>query len=155
MLDHLRRYEAAEATKTAFHNRVFEWGTADCLALAAHCLRGLGHPKPTKGVLRYRTERGAIRAMLKSGFRSLVEAVDAYGLTRIPPAMAVAGDIIALPTDDSSALGPYALAVALGEDKVLAFVPRPEGAVGEIGPLSVAAQAAHTAGQPILAWRAV
>ena len=57
--------------------------------------------------------------MRRSGHRDLVAAVDAFGLERIAPASALAGDIVALPTDDE--VFGAALCVAVGNGRVLGF----------------------------------
>lgn len=154
-MDFLARYEAAEATQKAFFEQPFVWGKADCLHMAAFCLKNLGHERPLKGVLKYTSEKGAIRAMLKAGYRGLADAVDDFGLERIAPAMAIHGDLIAWP-QERSGLGEYALAVALGDDRMIGFLPGPDGnLVGTIGPVSAAATASDEYGVPMLAWRSV
>lgn len=124
MVQYLQRIEAVLATRDAFLGKPLSWGKVDCLHLVAFCLKQLGHRKPTKGVRKYSSQIGAIRAMKASGFTSLVDAVDAYGLTRIPPAMAMAGDVIAYASDDEG-FGGYALGVAVGDNKFLGMAPHP------------------------------
>lgn len=140
-MDYIERVKAAQATKDYFYGRLLDWGTVDCLQIAAHCLEQLGHNKPTKSVRAYSTERGAIRALKVAGYASLVEAVNDYGLTPIPPAAAMAGDIIAYP---GVGFGGYALGIALGDNKILGIAPEPLPVV-DVGAIWAAAYA----------WRAV
>lgn len=60
--------------------------------------------------------------MKASGYSSLVDAVNDYGLTPIPPAAAMAGDIIAYPGEG---FGGFALGIALGDNKILGIAPNP------------------------------
>ena len=123
-MQYLRRVEAVLATRDAFLGKSIAWGRVDCLHIVAFCLKALGHRKPTKGVRKYSTEIGAVRAMKASGFASLVDAVDAYGLEPIPPAMAMAGDVIAYPSDDAG-FGGFALGIAVGDNKFIGMAPHP------------------------------
>jgi hypothetical protein len=59
------------------------------------------------------------------GFGTLPDLIDSFGLQRIAPAAALAGDIVALPTDHP--LG--ALSVAVGNGRLLAFLEGEAGAV--------------------------
>lgn len=155
----IRRVEAATATKREFEGHPIEWGKRDCLKMVAFVLRHLNHKNPTKGVLKYSSMLGAVRAFRKAGYPDLAAAVDAYGLTRIPPASALPGDILAFPTEAAATkFGVYALAVSLGSDKALAFaVPNEAGQLtAGIGPVSpVIAIAEQSYGLPVLAWRSV
>lgn len=119
-MQYLRRIEATLATKNEFIGRSLDYKAVDCLRIAAFCLRQLGHSKPTKGVRKYSSLLGAVRALKESGFKNLIEAVDDYGLTPIPPALAIAGDIIAYPGVD---FGGFSLGVAIGDNKFLGIAP--------------------------------
>lgn len=121
-MDYIERVKAAQATKDHFYGRLLEWGEVDCLEIASFCLKQLGHKAPTKGVAKYKNERGALRALKTSGYESLVEAVDGFGLSRIAPAAAMAGDIIAYPGEG---FGGFALGIALGDNKILGIAPDP------------------------------
>jgi len=121
-MDYIDRVKAAQATKDHFYSKMLEYGTVDCLQIADFCLRQLGHNNPTKSVRKYSSERGALRALKSSGYESLVDAVNGYGLKPIPPAAAMAGDIIAYPGEG---FGGYALGIALGDNKFLGIAPDP------------------------------
>lgn len=116
MSDYLLRYAAARATKKKFFEQPFEWGTNDCLQMAAFCLKQLGHEEPTSKVRAYTDEKSALKALARAGHRSLVDAVNAYGLEPIAPAMAVMGDIVAY---EAVGFGGFGLGVAIGENKFL------------------------------------
>lgn len=115
-----KRARAARACMERFEGKAFEIGKRDCVKLAAHALHVMGvKVAPLKGV-RYSTLAGAVRAMRQTGFADLVEAMDALGLTRIAPARATAGDIVALPTGADCPFG-CSLTVAIGNGAVLGF----------------------------------
>lgn len=88
--------------------------------MAAHLLHQYGVKVPAMKGRTYRTETAAMRALLRTGFADLIEAVDALGLDRIAPASARTGDLVGLPCSD----GPWgcALAVAVGNGRMLGFV---------------------------------
>jgi hypothetical protein len=113
------RVAAAEATMASFAGQTFAWGRHDCVRLAAHSLRGLGyHPRLSRGG-RYSTALGAAKALKRTGFASIDDALDALGLARLPWSYALAGDIVALPGDASM----RALGVVIAPGHVLAFSP--------------------------------
>lgn len=112
-----RRQRAAEACRQRFHEKPYKPGTRDCPLLALHALRKVGVAVPWAKGLKWKTEAEGLRELKALGFKSLIEAVDSLGLPRIPPAMALAADLIALPTTHQ--LG--ALAVAMGNGNLLAF----------------------------------
>lgn len=118
--DRIRRKAAAEACWQRFYGKAYDPGKRDCVKLATHALIKMGHGSgPVKG-LRYSTEAQGYKQMRKAGFKSLPEALDAMGLPRIAPAMAMQGDLIALPPGGDSPFG-AALAVAMSDGLVLAF----------------------------------
>lgn len=111
------RTKAATATREAFIDQGFVWGTRDCVRLAAHALKGLGYkPALVRGGF-YTTALGAQRAIRKAGYPSIEAALDGLGLARLPWSYALPGDIVALP---SSERWP-ALAVVMDYQHVLAF----------------------------------
>jgi hypothetical protein len=114
------RAQAAQACIDRFAGKPYEPGKRDCVRLAAHLLHQFGHAVPVLKGLRYQGEAGAIRALKRTGFANLIEAMDSLGLERIAPVAARTGDIVGLPCDD----GPWgcALTVAVGNGRVLAFV---------------------------------
>lgn len=116
------RVLAVEACRDRFVGKTYEpRSNRDCIKLAAHAAHKMGRRiSLTKG-LRYSSEAGGLRVMRKLGFKTLLEAVDATGLKRIPAAAALPGDIIALKTEDENAFG-CALTVAFGNGRVIGFV---------------------------------
>lgn len=116
------RVLAVEACRDRFVGKTYApRSNRDCIKLAVHAAHKMGRRiSLTKG-LRYSSEAGGLRVMRKLGFKTLLEAVDATGLKRIPAAAALPGDIIALKTDDANAFG-CALTVAFGNGRVIGFV---------------------------------
>lgn len=112
-----RRRDAAEACRKRFHEKPYQPGVRDCPILAAHALRQQGVKVPYLKGLRWKSEAEGLRALKALGFADLLEAMDGLGLPRIAPAMALIGDVVALPT--SHQLG--ALGVYMGNGNVLAF----------------------------------
>jgi hypothetical protein len=113
------RVVATEATMAAYQGQAFAWGRHDCVRLAAHVLRGLGYrPRLSRGG-RYTTALGAMKALKRTGFASVEEALDALGLARVPWSYAMAGDIVALPGTEAM----RALGVVIAPGHVLAFSP--------------------------------
>lgn len=112
-----RRMRAAEACRLRFQGKAYKPGTRDCPLMALHALRKVGVPVPWAKGLKWKTEAEGLRVLKDLGFKSLIEAVDSLGLPRVPPAMALAADLVALPT--SHQLG--ALAVCMGNGNLLAF----------------------------------
>ncbi|WP_295217342.1 hypothetical protein [uncultured Brevundimonas sp.] len=143
-MQYLQRVEAANATVQKFKGKSLKWGSVDCLQIAAHCLNRLGHNKPTSGVRPYKTASGALRSFREAGYENLIEAVNAYGLIPIAPAMAMAGDIIAYPAIN---FGGYGLGIALGDNKMLglATIPAtaqdPEHTLVDVGAIWAASHA--------------
>lgn len=118
----IRRVAAAQACIDRFSGKPYDPGSKDCIKLASHALHKLGRKQGLTKGLRYASEAGGVKAMRKLGFQSLLEAVDAAlgAEARIPPAMALPGDIIAMPAEGDSPFG-CALAVAVGNGRVIGF----------------------------------
>ncbi|SFS42172.1 DUF6950 family protein [Brevundimonas viscosa] len=114
----IRRVEAVQATIDRFRDKPLKLGTDDCVRMAAFALRKQGVRASLLKAGSYSSEAGARRVMKRLGYETLAEAVDALGLPRIAPAMALPGDILTLPAADGSDL---ALAVAVGNGRVLGF----------------------------------
>ena len=113
----LTRSAAAQATVDRFHGQAFAWGRFDCARMVAFHLRQLGlKPGLSKGGS-YATALSARRALVRAGHDSLEAALDALGLSRIAPAAALVGDVVALPGDDAMT----SLTVALGNGRVLGW----------------------------------
>lgn len=125
----LRRVAAAQATLDRWQGVAFEWGKADCARLVASHLRLLGIRLRIGKAGSYSSALGATRALRRVGFDTLAAVLDGHGLLRIPPAAAVVGDVLLLPGDPDDNRGFDALAVALGNGRVLAWHPDAPGAV--------------------------
>jgi hypothetical protein len=110
---------AAQSCIDRFAGKTYEPGKRDCAIMAAHLLHQYGVAVPVMKGLKYSTEAGAARALKRTGFADLLEAVDALGLERIAPAAARTGDLIGMPCD-----GPWgcALTVAVGNGRVFGFL---------------------------------
>lgn len=135
MLPMIARRDAAQAAVDRFDGQPFAWGKNDCVRLSAFTLRKLGHKPNLARAGSYSSLLGAKRALMRTGFATLDAALDALGLSRIPPAAAITGDLVGLPgLDDWTAL-----TVALGNGRVLGFM---DGRCGVMQPLT-----------PIVAWR--
>jgi len=113
----LKRQTAAQATLDRFQGKPLKYGKDDCVRMAAFCLRKLGVKTPLIKAGSYTSEIGAARALRKMGYEDVKAAVDAVGLPRIAPAMALAGDILALPSERFGG----ALFIALGNGRVLGY----------------------------------
>lgn len=117
----IRRVRAADACGKAFVGRPLKWGVHDCIHLVKFDLHQLGIRVPLMKGVRYRSERGALKALRELDFADLVEAVDASGLRRLPaPAFALPADIVAIGTGQD---GPWraGLTVAQGNNSFLGF----------------------------------
>lgn len=123
-MDMRKRALATQATLDRFQGVAFEWGKHDCVRMAVFHLRQTGRRPRIAKAGSYTSALSARRALSRAGFSTLAEAVDAQGLAPIPPAAAVAGDIVELRSDaeqDGTAIG--ALAICLGNGRLLGFVP--------------------------------
>jgi len=112
------RRAAAQATLDTYRDVPFKYGKRDCVRMAAFHLRRLGYQVILPTADSYRSERSALKALRSRGFNNLMEAVDAHGLQRIPPAAAVMGDIIAVPGEGEFGA---ALHVALGNGRTVGY----------------------------------
>lgn len=132
------RQTYTQNTVNKFLNKPYKWGTTDCAHLAASHVSQTGKPTPLDEARSYKTAKGALRSIRELGFDSLEDLMDKT-YQRIAPAMALAGDIVALPAED----GWIALGIYLGEQRLLAFVDRSDGqgACCYIGPVQVATHA--------------
>lgn len=121
----VRRVAAAQATVDRFKDRPFRWGREDCARMVAFHLRKMGYSLRLAKAGSYTSALGAKRALRALGFADLAAAIDSYGLERIPPAAAVAGDILLVPGEDEFG---GALHVAVGNGRSLAYHQDVEGA---------------------------
>lgn len=93
----LERVQKTQITIDEFFGQPFAWGTADCGILAGRHLENMGFETRLSEARNYSTELGAKRAMTALGCASMEDFVDAYGFERIPPAMALPGDVVGFP----------------------------------------------------------
>lgn len=115
----LQRQQATESCMARFGFKQVDPGVRDCGKLAGHALHKMGRSGKLLNGSRHTTWAGAVRYIRKLGFADLVALMDAVlPEARIPPAAALPGDIIAMPTDDQSGFG-CSLAVALDNGRVL------------------------------------
>lgn len=120
-----KRLRAAQGCIDRFAGKPYEPGKRDCAQMARHCLHLLGRRVGQGKLPHYKSELGGVKALKQLGFNSLIEAVDGFGLKRIPALAALQGDLVALPTEHP--LG--ALAVAVGNGRLLAYLDGEAGAV--------------------------
>lgn len=116
----IRRAAATQACMDRFAGKAYAPGVRDCAKLAAHAMHKMGRRVSLLKGQRYTTEAGAVRVLRRTGFASLIEAVDALGLSRIAPAAALPADLVAIACDDGGAFG-CSLTVALDNGRVLGF----------------------------------
>lgn len=55
----------------------FAWGQSDCLIVAADLCKAMTGTDPMRGLRRYGTEAGAMRVLIKAGFRTVEDALQA------------------------------------------------------------------------------
>ncbi len=122
MNDMLKRAAATQACMDRFGFKPVEPGVRDCGKLTAHALHKQGRSAKLLNASRHTTWAGALRYLAKVGAKDLVALIDMMGLERIPPAAALPGDIIAMPTDDDNGFG-CSLTVALDNGRVLGLNP--------------------------------
>lgn len=120
----VRRVVAAQATLEQNRRKAFKLGTRDCVRMVAAHLRRFGRKVKLPPAGSYRSPTTALRRLQERGFATLAEAIDAQGLTRIPPAAAIVGDIVQI--EAAHPLG--ALAVVLGNGRVVGYHEDLQGA---------------------------
>ena len=118
----MKRQAATQACMDRFGFKVVEPGVRDCGKLTAHALHKQGRSAKLLNASRHTTWAGALRYLAKVGAKDLVALIDMMGLERIPPAAALPGDIIAMPTEDANDFG-CSLTVALDNGRVLGLNP--------------------------------
>lgn len=118
----LKRAAATQACMDRFAYKPVEPGVRDCGKLTAHALHRQGRSAKLINASRHRTWASALAYLKRTGFASLVDLMDAMGLERIPPAAALPGDIVAMPTDAANGFG-CSLTVALDNGRVLGLNP--------------------------------
>lgn len=113
----IRRQQAVQTTVDHFQGQPLVYGRTDCARMVAFMMKRLGLKVSLLKAGAYGSELGAAKALRRTGFASLPEAVDAHGLPRIAPAMAVVGDILALPAERFGG----ALMIAVGNGRVFGY----------------------------------
>lgn len=108
---------AAEQVRARFIGKPFVWGETDCARMAALDLKLLGHKPAMARFGGYKSAQAAKAALRKGGFKSVHSVLDDMGLQRIPWALAMAGDLVSLPTREAMA----ALGVVLAPGIIVAF----------------------------------
>jgi hypothetical protein len=111
------RQKAFAATVAYFKDRPLVWGRTDCARIIARHVRHMGYRTKLAKAGSYSSLIGAVRALKRTGFASLPEALDSMGFTRIPPAAALIADILALPGDGDL----HALQIVAGNGRVWGY----------------------------------
>ncbi len=121
-----KRHRAAQGCIDRFSGKPYDPAAhRDCAYMVRHALHLVGRRVGQGKLPHYSTEMAGIKALRKMGHASLIEAVDAFGLVRIPPLAALPADIVALPSDHPMG----ALSVAVGNGRLLAYLDGEKGAV--------------------------
>lgn len=117
MSDLVSRVGAAQATLDQWRGKPFKLGRADCARVAASHLRRSGRKVKLPASGSYGTVRSAMKKLAELGYADMLDALDKLGLERIPPAAALPGDLIAIPT--GSPLG--CITVVLSNGRVAGY----------------------------------
>lgn len=116
MISDFDRMQAAERVVAAHMAQPFVWGERDCAVVAADMVRELTGAAPVENWPRYKTARGAMRAVKQLGYDNLVDAVTAH-LTVIEGGIERRiGDIVGIQSEEE---GTPSLAVFLGFNAVM------------------------------------
>lgn len=122
MSEVLKRREVTQATMDHFATRPFDWRKgATCVHLVRKQLVGMGHKPPPMRA--FRSALTAKRALEAKGWASLTAMMDSL-LPAIPPARAVLGDVVEMPSDDD-VFG--ALAVVAGNGRLMGYFGATDG----------------------------
>jgi hypothetical protein len=113
----LVRARAAEQVRLRFLGKPFVWGECDCARLVALDLKLLGYRPALARFGGYKNARAAVAGLRRAGFKSIHGVLDDLGLQRIPWSLAMAGDVVALPSHEVMP----ALGVVLTPGLVIAF----------------------------------
>lgn len=134
----IQRVAAAQAVVDRFDLKPLQFGSHDCICMAAYNLKRLGYSNPMKGSKPYRGSVGAYRALAyalerlgapKNG--TIADLLDAMTFDRIAPSEAIAADFIGFPADG---LWQVALGVATGDGRAIAYDIDGVARVGDIAP---------------------
>lgn len=129
------RAEITRATLDRFAGKPFAFGSCDCGLIVISHLKAMGWPIRTGGTWKSAV---ALKRFLNRHGGTGAACIDGWGLPRIPPAMAIVGDLIELEGEP-----PFgAFGVCLGNGRVMAFHEDAEG-VAVLQPTT----------PPLTAWR--
>ncbi|MFZ4605148.1 MAG: DUF6950 family protein [Caulobacter sp.] len=117
------RAAVAQAAVDEFAGKALVMGRCDCARLVTFVLERFGVDTGLGRFGDYRSETGAYRALRRTGFGSMEEAIESLGLERIAPARRLPGDLLSLPGSGAVA----AMHVALSNGVTLGWG---EGASG-------------------------
>ena len=124
------RAEAAQACMDRFNGLPGVPGKRDCSTLAAHAMRRMGHKATLLTESKHKSWASAIKYIRSKGCADLLELMDATGLPRIAPAMALPADIIGMPSEPGDGFG-CSLTVCLGNNRILGI----NGTTGKFEPM--------------------
>lgn len=96
-LELLARAQACEKTIAAYAEQPYELGRRDCARMVAQHAKHMGHQITVSAYGSYTTPAGALRALRRRGYPSLEALLDRLW-ERIPPALVLPGDVLALPS---------------------------------------------------------
>jgi len=121
-----RRQRAAQGCIDRFAGKPYDPAAhRDCAYMVRHALHLLGRRVGQGKLPTYASDLAGMKALRMMGHANLIEAVDAFGLVRIPPLAALPADIVALPSDHPMG----ALSLAVGNGRLLAYLDGEHGAV--------------------------
>lgn len=123
-----RRARLTQITLDKFRDQPFEFGTCDCVRIAAFHLKQFGYKPGLSRGGAYKTANGARAALKRAGFKSLTEAIDKLGLPRIAPLQRRIGDLL-MGDGAVDEFGFGALGVYLGNGRLLTFAEGEPNAV--------------------------
>lgn len=123
----LDRQRAAQVCVDRYLGQPLDFRRHDCVRLARLALVKQGVKVGLLKGLRWGSYAGAVKALKASGFKDLIEGMDATGCPRIAPAMAWPGDIVGVPSGDDKGPWGCALALAVGNGRLLSAVDDGEG----------------------------
>lgn len=113
-----RRVAAAQKTLDRFKDKPFQWGRYDCFQLVAFHCRAIGRPlKAAPKIGRYASLLTGVKRLRKLGYQDIPALLDAV-FERIPPAAAIAGDIVQMPSEDDDVGG---VTVSVGNGRVIGY----------------------------------
>lgn len=91
---------ATESVLELVREKPFAWDGANCVTLARLQAVAMGHDVPA--LPKFRTAKGALRALKKHGVSSTAELLDLYFERHPAPAFARIGDLVLLPGENEA-----------------------------------------------------